>query len=721
MTVFRHLSLQIDERGIATVIIDAAGRSMNVFDDEMLQEMEHVVTLLSRQPGLTLIVFRSGKPSGFIAGADVGRIQAIPSREVALELARRGQQLFDRIENLPAPTVAVVHGPCLGGGLEFALACRYRIAIDALSTRIGLPETQLGLIPGWGGTQRLPRTVGLKAAVPMILEGQRLTAVEAVRLGLVDTTVAESEVERELPALLEQCRSQVLRRPGRTHWSDWLLNHTRVGRWLLFKAVTKRLGRQALHYPALTAAMTALKAGQRSGFAEGLHAEREQFSHVLFSPTTRNLLELFFQRERARNIAAWVPKTHNGVIPIETVAVVGGGTMGAGIAQLALTRGYRVVLKELTPELAEAGRERIGQLMGSAVRKGAINRQQVDQMWGALTMTSEWGPVREADLVIEAIVERLDIKQQLFADLDSQLPERVVLASNTSALPISQLAHVTEHPDRVAGLHFFNPVHKMPLVEVVRSRQTSDKSLIVLLEFAKSLGKTPLLVEEGPGFLVNRVLFPYLDEAVRMVLEGIPASEVDRSAKQFGMPMGPLELIDTVGVDIAADVAVTLNPLTHDPSPTTEFLRQMVEHRQLGRKTGIGFYHYRDGRRGKDTDLKITQYVKATHIESLFVDGEEFDGIQLRLIGALLNAAAGTLRDQIVHEAWMVDLGMVLGTGFPAFRGGPMRLAETWGDDLVREQLHMLADRLGPRFHPSDWFKEHRPAEDFRAHANAVR
>ncbi|MCA9090668.1 MAG: hypothetical protein KDA90_18765, partial [Planctomycetaceae bacterium] len=482
-----------------------------------------------------------------------------------------------------------------------------------------------------------------------------------------------------------------------------------------------RLGRQALHYPALPAAITAMSIGQSSGFSAGLRAEREQFSHVLFSPATRNLLELFFQRERARNVAAWVPKTHNGVIPIETVAVVGGGTMGAGIAQLALTRGYRVVLKELTPELAEAGRERIGQLMGSAVHKGAINRQQVDQMWGALTITSEWGPVREADLVIEAIVERLDIKQQLFADLDAQLPERVVLASNTSALPISQLAHVTERPDRVAGLHFFNPVHKMPLVEVVRSRRTSEKSLIVLLEFAKSLGKTPLLVEEGPGFLVNRVLFPYMDEAVRMVLEGIPASEIDRDAKQFGMPMGPLELIDTVGVDVAADVAVTLNPLTHDPSPTTEFLRQMVNHRQLGRKSGSGFYHYRDGRRGKETDLDIKHYVKAAHVESLFVQGEEFNGNQLRLIGAMLNAAAGALRDGIVREPWMVDLGMVLGTGFPAFRGGPMRLAETWGDDLVREQLHLLADRLGTRFHPSDWFKDHRSAENARIHASAVR
>ena len=310
----------------------------------------------------------------------------------------------------------------------------------------------------------------------------------------------------------------------------------------------------------------------------------------------------------------------------------------------------------------------------------------------------------DADLVIEAIVEKLNVKQSLFKDLDGQLPERTIFASNTSALSITDMARVTRRADRIAGLHFFNPVHKMPLVEVVRAHDTSPQTLETLLEFTRALGKTPVLVAEGPGVLVNRVLFSYLDEAVRLVLDGVPVGDVDREAKRFGLPMGPLELMDTVGLDIAADVAGTLAILDTDASPTSEFLNGLVGRGIKGQKTGSGFYTYSKGRRGEVADLGIKPKTTRPQIPSRRIGDETFSGIQLRLVGSLINAAAQTLQTGIVSEPWMVDLGMVLGTGFPPFRGGPLRLAESWGHDMVRQVLGDLTKTFGPRFEPCEWF-----------------
>ncbi len=704
MKSFKHLSVSVDDRNVATVTLNSADRSVNVFDEELLCEMRSVISQFELQLELALVVFRSGKASGFLAGADVARIQSIASPEAANLALKQGQDLFDSLASLRVPTVAVIHGACLGGGLEFAMACRYRIALESNSTRLGLPETQLGLIPGWGGTQRLPKIAGLTHAMTMILEGSQLLARDALKAGLVDAVASSETAEQDVSRFLLTCRLSARPKPRVRSWWKWLMEQSSPGQAILMAIARRRIARRARNYPALPAALRAMEVGLRKGSAAGLQEERAQFCRLLFQPITRNLLELFSQRERARKVSTWVSVKGSNMTPIETIAVIGGGTMGAGIAQLALTRGYRVVLRELNAELAAAGEKRVTDLLNAAKKKGVLSADVAATAKGNLTVTTEWEPLRDADLVIEAIVEKLDVKRQLFIELDSHLPERTILASNTSALSISELGAATRRPDRVAGLHFFNPVHKMPLVEVVQTSGTSQQTLVTLLEFTRALGKTPLLVTEGPGFLVNRILFSYLDEAVRLVLDGVSVSDVDREAKRFGLPMGPLELMDTVGLDIAADVAATLAVLNTDSSPTAGFLNGLVRGGSKGQKSGAGFYTYKNGRRGAVADLGIKSSANARQIPSQRIGDETFSGIQLRLIGSLMNAAAQTLSAGIVREPWMVDLGMVLGTGFPPFRGGPLRLAETWGHDTVCRVLHGLSETLGSRFEPCPWF-----------------
>ncbi|MBC7966822.1 MAG: enoyl-CoA hydratase/isomerase family protein, partial [Fuerstia sp.] len=373
MKNFKHLSVSVDDRNVATVTLNAADRSVNVFDEELLCEMRSVISQFEMQPELALIVFRSSKASGFLAGADVAHIQSIESPEAAKEALKQGQDLFDSLASLRVPTVAVIHGACLGGGLEFAMACRYRIALESNSTRLGLPETQLGLIPGWGGTQRLPKIVGLSHAMTMILEGSQLSVRDALKAGLVDAIASTEKTEQDVSRFLLTCRLSARPKPRVRSWWKWLMELSRPGQAMLLAIARRRIARRARNYPALPAALRALEVGLRKGSAAGLQEERAQFCRLLFQPTTRNLLELFSQRERARKVSNWVSVKGSNMAPIETIAVIGGGTMGAGIAQLALTRGYRVVLRELNAELAAAGEKRVTDLLNAALKKGVLS------------------------------------------------------------------------------------------------------------------------------------------------------------------------------------------------------------------------------------------------------------------------------------------------------------------------------------------------------------
>lgn len=725
-TEFQHFSVRRNEGRVFEILIDVRGRSVNIFNDEVMEELERVLQFLESETP-QVVVFRSLKTRGFFAGADVSRIAELRTAAEALPLLRRGQQLFARIENLNAVTVAAIHGPCLGGGLELALACDYRIALDAPSTKLGLPEVQLGLIPGWGGTQRLPRLIGIMSALPMILKGTKLSAGSSLKSGLVDMTADQDNWEPSIDAF---CRKLTTADPnGMADRSRSMLQRlidSHPGRWVILRTAESRIRREGRHYPALPAAIRCVAAAFDNS-VDGFEVERNEFGRLLQTPTCRNLLKLYTWREKARSlrdnlseradlpIRASVPENRP-----EQIGIVGAGAMGAGIGQLAALKGYKVVLKELTPSLAADARQKITRSLNSLMAKGKLRSSDLESLNSRIQVVHEYDSLAACEVVIEAAVEDLKVKQAIFRDLDSVLQPKAVIASNTSALSISEMARATNRPSQIAGLHFFNPVHRMDLVELIRTERTNDQTTRRLMQLVRSLGKTPVVTTDTPGFLVNRVLFPYIGEAVRMVSEGVSCSQLDHEARTFGMPMGPIELIDHVGLDVAWHVAEALSDTIPDSKELISALGQMVARGWRGKKSGRGFYVYADGRRRSlNPDLKLAIPASQGHqtdavyvtmssgISGAFVD-DGLTSIQRRLVYPMINEAAWCLQENVVTGQAIADLAIVLGTGFAPFRGGPLTLMYSIGVPDFLNNLKVLVARHGNRFKPAAWLVDHR-------------
>lgn len=706
-----NFRLSRDSRNVLTVTLDVPGRSCNVFDESVIAELQMLVDHWEHDPELKLVLFRSDKESGLLAGADLLTIRAIRNRETADQIVTIGQKLFDRLERLPIPTVAVIHGACLGAGLEFALACRYRVALDDGRAQLGLPEVQLGLLPAWGGTQRLSERIGLAAALPMILTGKKLSARQAASMGLVDLASPPEQFEAELERFIaDRLTGTPLPRSGGKLMAR-LRDRTRLGQWIVLRAAQRQIASQSRYYPALPASLTAIDRGVRQSREAGLAAAREGFVDILFTSTCRNLMELFFQRERARKPATWLPDEAVQSRAIRRIAVIGAGTMGAGIAQLAAYREYDVILNDVDEGLLARGMARVRKLFDEAAAKGKLSRRDVAARLERIKPTLHWDEIAGVDLAIEAVSEREEIKREVFRELDRRLGPGAMIASNTSSLSIGQLAAATRRPAEVAGLHFFNPVHRMELIEVVRGGATGNETVAALLNLIRRLGKTPLVTADHPGFVVNRILFPYLDEAVRMVCDGISPDQIDRDARRFGMPMGPLELLDQVGLDVAADIAGSLASAAMNDSPTRTVLSAMTARGWTGKKSGQGFYSYRKGRRGKAVlpgDLPAASPSQTGSEARSLPESPDLPGHQLRLSCVFINAAAKCLEDKTVSEPWMIDLAMVLGCGFAPFRGGPLRMADDRGLDRVVSDLEAFQRILGERFAPCGLLRDMR-------------
>ncbi|MGL4554558.1 MAG: 3-hydroxyacyl-CoA dehydrogenase NAD-binding domain-containing protein, partial [Gemmataceae bacterium] len=636
---------------------------------------------------------RSGKKTGFLAGADLREFAAIQDPAEAAATSRRGQGVYNRLAALKAPTVAVVHGACLGGGLELALACDYRLVFDRPDTTLGLPEIELGLLPGWGGTMRLPRVVGLEHALQIILAGKRLNAREALAWGLADAVAADEPTLREEVARLLVRATWAGKRdrtalPVRT-WRQRFLEGNWLGRGLLLKG-TERMVRNKTpdDMPAPLEAFEAVRAGVNDGASAGLRREAEAAGRLAVTPACRNLIGLFFQREAAKKLPAWAGDPR----PVRKVGVVGAGVMGAGIAQLAALAGREVIVREVDEKAVAAGNARIDALFAKLVERKRATAQHAARCRAAIKVSTTYHDFNHADLVVEAAVEDAALKRALFAELAGKT--RAILATNTSSLTVASLAGVPD-PGRVAGLHFFNPVHKMPLVEVVRHAGTSDETAGRLMKFVLDLGKTPAAVGDGPGFVVNAVLMPYLEEAVILLSEGLRTAAIDRLMRRFGMPVGPLELLDQIGLDVAAHVAASLG----QAGVAAAVFEKMREQGRLGEKGGTGFY-----RHGKKPAPDPAAEALAA---SLGTPGAKLPAAALaaeareRLVLRMVNEAA-RLADAGRADADTVDLAMVLGTGWAPHRGGPLRYADLRGLADVRAALEALAGRLGPRFTPAD-------------------
>lgn len=692
----------LDENGLASVVFDTPGKRVNVWTGESLADLERVLEELTRREELTGIVFQSGKPDTFIAGADIDMLAEIDTRQAASDLARRGQAVFQRVADVSVPTVAAIHGACVGGGLEFALACSFRVASDDPVTRLGFPEVQLGILPAWGGTQRAPRLVGLQNALDLILTSRLVDARKAKRIGLVDRVVSEGSLHG---AAVDVARAAIGGRrvpsgsvSGRL--AGLVLERNTVGRRVVFAQARKRVReRTGGHYPAPLAAIDAIEVGQERGLVEGLGAEAEAVAGLAISPVASNLMTLYRNREAARRPLDDAPGED-----VRRIAVVGAGVMGGGIAETAAYQGIDVRLKDITPERVAAGLAHAARIARRLQKRGKFTPRDMRQLMNRISGTTSYAGFGHVDVVIEAIVEDSDIKRTVLAETERQIPVDAVVATNTSSLRVDDLASAMERPEQFGGLHFFNPVERMPLVEVVRGARTSDETVAALHRFAVQLGKTPVVVRDGAGFWVNRLLMPYLNEATHLFAEGVGIETLDTALERFGLPMGPLALIDEVGIDIAVKVGAVLSAAYPDRMTDSPVLEGFERSGRRGKKSGLGFYQY-EGARRKSPDPEARSVLR---LEAAAPEATIYDDVYLvsRCLYPMVNEAARALTDRVVATPADGDLAMVMGIGWPPFRGGLLRWADDVGLARIVDRLDEWAAAIDPRFAPAPELRE---------------
>lgn len=660
--------------GICVLTFDRPGSSANIFDVRTLDELAQELEFIERQTELKGVVFMSKKPAIFIAGADLKMIRNSSSVEEARRLIERGQNVMSRIAALKIPTVAAVHGAAVGGGCELCLACDYRIASPDQVTKIGLPETKLGLLPSWGGSTRLPRLIGLPRALDIILGGKTAPAKYAQRLGLVDELVP---AERLLEAAVKKIRQGKPYRPG-----HWLVHNRFAVSMIVPQARKEMLKRTRGHYPAVLKALEVTVAGVSRSIPASLRLERDGMVELMSNDTCRHLIDVFFLQERAkkRTLSAFEPKA------VTSIAVIGAGVMGAGITHWISTRKLPVILRDINTDQVARGMEDIARLYRDGVKRHRLTPLEARAGMERIHPAPEEVPLRHTDIVIEAAVENLELKKKIFQRLDELVADDTLLATNTSALPVSELAAATRRPERVVGFHFFNPVHRMPLVEIIAARQTSPEVLQRALRFAQQIGKLPVVVRDSPGFLVNRILVPYLIEAGNLFENGARVQDLDEVMLDFGMPMGPMRLLDEVGLDVALHVAETLAAHFSDRMQVPECLGKMTRDGLRGRKGGGGFYLHAKGQEAKPNP-RVAGYVKSQKNRGL--TREE---LQERMVFLMVNESALCLEERVVTAVADVDFGMIMGTGFAPFRGGPLRHADTVGAaKLVGAMNHLVA------------------------------
>lgn len=702
-TVDSALTLEFDGDGVAWLIFDRPESKVNLLTGSVMQALDELLAEVEEEVRLgrtKALVIRSGKPGAFIAGADIGEIAGITDPREAEAKAREGQRIFQRLEDLPIPSIAVIDGASMGGGTELALATSYRLATDRPETRIALPEVRLGIIPGFGGTTRLPRLIGPKRAIELIVTGKSVDAHRARRIGLVDEVIPAPRYEERVRRFAwERIDHGRLRSPRRKAFLDRLLEDTGPGRTILFRQARQEILRETGgHYPAPLAALRTISASLSLPLDEAFEREADAVGRLIASDVSKNLIHIFNLMEGARK--ARLPGTPREV---DRVGVLGAGVMGGGIAQLMAYRGIPVRLKDIGEEALSAGLRHARSVFERAVKRRRIDRREAEKGMGLISPTLDYSGFGAADLVIEAVVERIDVKKQVLREVEAEVGEDAVIASNTSTISISEMQGALERPERFCGMHFFNPVDRMPLVEIIRGRESSEDTVATVFALALRLGKTPVVVNDGPGFLVNRLLAPYLNEAGWLLAEGASIERVDAVLRDFGMPMGPFRLLDEVGLDISRNAAAILYQAFGERMQPAVPLLHLAEVDRLGRKGGRGFYRYEGGRE-KGVDESVYADLRAAIPEARReIPAQE---IRDRTILVMVNEAARALEDGIVESAGEVDLAMVTGTGFPPFRGGLLRYADSLGTPILLERLLALEEEHGPRFRPAPLLRE---------------
>jgi 3-hydroxyacyl-CoA dehydrogenase/enoyl-CoA hydratase/3-hydroxybutyryl-CoA epimerase len=692
MTTAFSLTVRPDQ--IAVVTIDVRGEKMNTLKAEFGFQVRAILKQIRENKDLRGVVFISAKTDNFVAGADIHMIDRCKTAKDAEELARQGQQVMAEIHALTIPVIAAIHGACLGGGLELALACHGRVCTDDPKTQLGLPEVQLGLLPGSGGTQRLPRLIGVSTALEMILTGKMLRPRQARKVGLVDDVVPVSILLDAAVELAKKGKPTGRRLPVRER-----IMAGPLGRTLLFRMVEKKT-QQKTHgnYPAAPRILDVVQTGLAQGRSSGYEAEARAFGELAMTPQSRALRHIFFTSTDIKKD----PGSAVEPAPLRAVGILGGGLMGGGIAYVTASKGKLPVrIKDIKPAGINHALQYSWQQLDKKVRRRHIRPQERDNDMALISGTTDYRGFAGRDIVIEAVFEDLALKQQMVAEVEQHCSPQTIFASNTSSLPIGDIAAKAARPENIIGLHFFSPVEKMPLVEVIAHKQTAERTIATTVKLAKKQGKTPIVVADKAGFYVNRILAPYINEAMRMLTEGEQVEHIDRALVKFGFPVGPIQLLDEVGIDTGTKIIPVLESAYGERfSAPAKVISAILNDDRKGRKNGRGFYLY--GAKGrtskKQVDPAIYPLIGASGNAKLSADQ-----IAERCVMMMLNEAARCLDESVIRSARDGDIGAVFGIGFPPFLGGPFRYMDTRGAGNIVATLERLATQYGPRFTPCEY------------------
>ena len=696
--------------GVAVVMYDVPGEPVNTLREAFAADFEEVFGKLAADDAVKAIVIASAKPDSFVVGADVEMLARVKTQAEAAALARGGQQAMQRLEDLGKrkPVVAAIHGPALGGGLELALACTYRVASDSSKTQLGQPEVQLGLIPGAGGTQRLPALIGIAQALDMILAGKSVRAPKARKLGLVDEVVPRAillqiarqrareladgelriergKVEFKLPKLL---RSEVLQQIA--------LEDNPVGRRILFQQARKALlAKTRGHYPAPEKALEAVRMGVEKGHEEGYRAEAQLFGELVVSDVSRRLLEIFFATQALKKDTG-VDDPNVRPQPVRKVAVVGAGLMGAGIAYVTAQAGIPVRMRDKDDAALGRGLKQIAGILDERVKRRRSSWRERADKFALVSAATDWSGMRTADAVIEAVFEDLALKQKTLREAEEAAPS-AIFASNTSSIPIGRIGEGAARPEKVVGMHFFSPVQKMPLLEVIRAPRTDAQTVATAVALGKKIGKTVIVVNDGVGFYTSRILAPYMNEAAYLFQEGAAVEDIDRALVDFGFPVGPMQLLDEVGIDVGAKVAHIMHEAFGERMAPPQGFEKVAESGRLGRKARKGFYLYTEEKGPKLVDKSVYEFTAQGQKRRSPPQAE----IAERCVLQMVNEAMHCLGEGILRSERDGDIGAIFGLGWPPFRGGPFRYVETLGAAKVVERLRFYEDKFASRFRPA--------------------
>ena len=691
------------ENGVVHLVMDVIDDTMNTLKAEFAQQVAEVLHEIKSNSAITGVVLCSGKKDSFVAGADINMINDCKTKQEVVELTKQGQVIFSQLEQLNVPIVAAINGACLGGGLELAMACHARVCSDNPKTALGLPEVQLGLLPGGGGTQRLPKLVGVQKALDMMLTGKQLRAKQALKLGLVNDVVPNSILlaTAERIALSGNLKQSI---KYKSSLANKFLEGTAMGRGLVYKqAVKSVLSKTKGNYPAPIKIIDCVKTGLEKSQGKGYQVEAEHFADLVMTPESEQLRKLFFattEMKKEQGVADVLPSIVN------KVAVLGGGLMGGGIAFVTATKAkVPVRIKDIGHQGISHALKYSFDLLNKKVKRRFMRKSEMQKAMSMITGCVDYSGFKDSDIVVEAVFEKLELKQNMVAEVEQKVKEATIFASNTSSLPISSIAAKATRPENVIGLHYFSPVDKMPLVEIIPHHssigKTSDQTISTTVAFAKKQGKTPIVVKDKAGFYVNRILAPYMNEAAILLLSGEPIDKIDNALVNFGFPVGPMQLLDEVGIDVGAKIGPILEADLGERFAAPPAFSKLINDGRLGKKANKGFYLYGSNR--KKVFMKKAKQVDDSIYSLLSIKPEgklSSDEIAKRCTYMMLNEAARCIDEGIVRNARDGDIGAIFGIGFPPFLGGPLRYIDKIGAKSLVNQLSQMATQHGERYAP---------------------